>query len=59
MSRVWSRYGFPEPFGVELVGAVLRQGSFIDKMADMGWLQAGRFDTNVFLPTRSIGRYHA
>ncbi|KAL7410857.1 hypothetical protein BDY24DRAFT_417697 [Mrakia frigida] len=56
LGKVWSYYNWESPFGVELVGAVLRQGSFIQKMTDLGWTQPHRFDENVFLPSRSIGR---
>jgi hypothetical protein len=46
---------------MDLVGAVLRQGSFVDKMVEMRWTQPGRFDhTRDLAPlVRSIARYHA
>ncbi|KAG8809140.1 hypothetical protein FRC17_003598 [Serendipita sp. 399] len=46
---------------LDLVGAVLRQGSFIQKMAELGWTRPGRFDlVKESAPlVRSIARYHA
>lgn len=29
---------------MELVGAILRQGGFIEKMVNLGWTASGRFD---------------
>lgn len=56
-ARLWPRYTFDASFGIELVGAVLRQGSFIVKMSDeLGWTEAGRFEENPYLITRAIGR---
>jgi hypothetical protein len=46
---------------LDLVGAVLRQGGFIDKMVGLGWTQPGRFDlVKDSAPlVRSLARYHA
>ncbi|PVF99608.1 hypothetical protein CPB86DRAFT_282499 [Serendipita vermifera] len=46
---------------LDLVGAVLRQGSFIEKMVDLGWNRPGRFDhSKDSAPlVRCIARYHA
>jgi hypothetical protein len=39
--RMLSRYWFNEsPFALDLVGAVIRQGSFIDKMHNIDWLHS-------------------
>ncbi|GJN92337.1 hypothetical protein Rhopal_005367-T1 [Rhodotorula paludigena] len=48
-----------EPFSLDLAMAVIRQGSFIDKMHDLGWTTPGRFDTDDSLLKRSVARYHA
>lgn len=46
---------------LDLVGAVLRQGSFVEKMVEMEWTEPHRFeDPNQVIPLiRSIARYHA
>lgn len=39
--RMMSKYWFnSSPFGLDLVGAVIRQGSFIDKMHNLNWLHS-------------------
>ncbi|GAA6009145.1 uncharacterized protein JCM10292_005336 [Rhodotorula paludigena] len=48
-----------EPFSLDLVAAVLRQGSFIDKMYNLGWTAPHRFDEDNSLLKRSVARYHA
>ncbi|CAI7622403.1 unnamed protein product [Penicillium viridicatum] len=43
MSRYWENLG---PFAVDLVGAVIRQGTFVDKMDKIDWLHSPTvFDT--------------
>jgi len=37
MSRFWSN---PSPFSIHLVGAVIRQGTFVKKMAEIDWLHS-------------------
>ena len=37
MSRFWSN---PSPFSIHLVGAVIRQGTFVQKMAEIDWLHS-------------------
>ena len=39
-----SAYFDDKPFSIDLTGAVIRQGSFIDKMAQFGWTEPGYFD---------------
>jgi hypothetical protein len=53
-------YSGPGLAGVELVGAVLRQGSFIEKMVGMGWTAGRHFDTiqSQAALVRCIARYH-
>ena len=56
-----SAYVDDRPFSVELVGAVLRQCSFIDKMHNFGWLEPDAFkesDDELVL-VHAIARYHA
>lgn len=38
---------------------VLRQGTFVQKMHDLGWTRPGRFDEDDVLLQRSVARYHA
>ena len=54
-------YTDDRPFSIDLVGAVLRQGSFIDKMRDFRWTEPGHFDgpDNEVVLTHAIARYHA
>ena len=56
-----SAYEDDRPFSIELVGAVLRQGSFIDKMHAFGWTERGHFDgaDNEVVLMHAIARYHA
>jgi len=46
---------------LDLVGAVLRQGTFVEKMVRMEWTRPGRFDhSRDSAPlVRSVARYHA
>ena len=58
--RTCIAYSDPGLAGVGLVGAVLRQGSFIEKMVGMGWAVGGRLDTAECQAAfvRCIARYH-
>ncbi|CAG8633732.1 10603_t:CDS:2, partial [Acaulospora colombiana] len=49
------------PASIDLVGAIIRQGSFIEKMVGLGWTKPGRFDhSRDSSPlVRCIARYHA
>lgn len=38
---------------------VLRQGTFVQKMHDLGWTRPGRFDGDEILLQRCVARYHA
>ncbi|GAA5975153.1 hypothetical protein JCM11641_004367 [Rhodosporidiobolus odoratus] len=57
--NILSYYTRGEPFSLDLATAVLRQGTFIEKMHDLGWLDPSRFASDDTLPNRSIARYHA
>ena len=54
-------YNDDRMFSVELVGAVIRQCSFIDKMHELGWTTPGFFDSseNEVVLVHAIARYHA
>ena len=59
LHRLLGRYRFPGPFSVELSSAIMRQGSFIDKMSAMGWTSPERFESKKDVLLRAIARYHA
>ena len=58
--RISLAYSDPGLASVELVQAILRQGTFIEKMVNMGWTTGGRFDALEAQATlvRCIARYH-
>ena len=60
-TRILGAYTDDRPFAIDLVGAVIRQGSFIDKMHDFGWTETGYFDDPVdeVVLAHAIARYHA
>ncbi|KZV87062.1 DUF1399-domain-containing protein [Exidia glandulosa HHB12029] len=47
------------PFSLDLVAAVQRQSSFVEKMVDMGWTATDRFIRDSSALVRSVARYHA
>ena len=60
VQRVLSAYEDDRPFSVDLVNAVVRQCSFVDKMHEFGWTAPGFFDgpeTELVLQ-HAIARYH-
>ncbi|KAJ6465113.1 hypothetical protein C8R47DRAFT_991660 [Mycena vitilis] len=61
IGRIMSAYVDDKIFSVELIGAVLRQGSFAKKMYDLGWTKAGYFDNaeDEIALHHAIARYHA
>ncbi|KAJ7778735.1 hypothetical protein DFH07DRAFT_730681 [Mycena maculata] len=61
IGRIMSAYVDDKRVSVELVGAVLRQGSFVIKMYDLGWTKPGFFDSDVdeVALQHAIARYHA
>ncbi|KAG8812482.1 hypothetical protein FRC18_002927 [Serendipita sp. 400] len=61
LQRISVAYSHAGLASLDLVGAILRQGSFIQKMAELGWTRPGRFDlVSKSAPlVRSIARYHA
>ncbi|KAG6917558.1 hypothetical protein DXG01_002027 [Tephrocybe rancida] len=61
VERVFSAYGDHRPFSVDLVGAVIRQGTFVKKMEDLEWTNLNYFsrrEDEVALQ-HAIARYHA
>ncbi|KAF9535191.1 hypothetical protein CPB83DRAFT_924921 [Crepidotus variabilis] len=61
LMKVFSAYGSEKPYSVELVGAVLRQESFVRKMYDLGWTRPGFFDDSLdeLALQHALARYHA
>ncbi|QRW11330.1 dammaradiene synthase [Ceratobasidium sp. AG-Ba] len=60
VTRILSYYRASNyPFSIELCGAILRQGSFIDKMVGFGWTEPRTFDEEPAIPLRCIARYSA
>ncbi|EJT96836.1 hypothetical protein DACRYDRAFT_112451 [Dacryopinax primogenitus] len=57
--RLLSHYNHAGIFSLDLIGATLRQGSFIKEMVDLGWTRPGAFSTDKTVLVRSIARYHA
>ncbi|KAJ3557415.1 hypothetical protein NM688_g1475 [Phlebia brevispora] len=59
--RIVGAYTDDRPFSIDLVGAVIRQGSFVDKMHNFGWTETGYFDSkeDEAVLVHSIARYHA
>ncbi|KII94204.1 hypothetical protein PLICRDRAFT_419726 [Plicaturopsis crispa FD-325 SS-3] len=61
LGRIMSAYSDDRMFSIDLVGAVLRQGSFVKKMHDLGWTEPGFFNSredSVALE-HCVARYHA
>jgi len=50
-----------KPYSAELVGAVIRQGSFVQKMYDLGWTKVGYFNSvgDELALQHALARYHA
>ncbi|THG99278.1 hypothetical protein EW026_g3040 [Hermanssonia centrifuga] len=59
--RMLSAYTDDRPFSIDLVGAVIRQCSFVDKMHLFGWTEPGYFDDkeDEAVLIHAITRYHA
>ncbi|KAF9463652.1 hypothetical protein BDZ94DRAFT_1192440, partial [Collybia nuda] len=59
--RIMSAYVSDHPFSVELVGAVLRQGSFVKKMHDLLWTRPDFFQSreDEVALQHAVARYHA
>ncbi|KAG5641124.1 hypothetical protein DXG03_005951 [Asterophora parasitica] len=57
-NRIFSAYVDDRPFSVELVGAVIRQNAFAQKMRALGWTESD-FDKDGEALKHAIARYHA
>ncbi|KIK81036.1 hypothetical protein PAXRUDRAFT_15460 [Paxillus rubicundulus Ve08.2h10] len=60
-SRILGAYSDDRPFSIDLVGAVLRQASFVHKMAELGWTQPNFFsdEEDMMVLQHCVARYHA
>ncbi|KAH9049000.1 hypothetical protein EDB84DRAFT_1410083 [Lactarius hengduanensis] len=61
ISKVLGAYVDQRPFSVDLIGAVLRQGSFVKKIYDLGWTSSSYFEKHedAAVLHHAIVRYHA
>jgi Glycine-rich domain-containing protein-like len=61
IQRISVAYSHAGLASLDLVGAVIRQGAFVDKMVELQWTNPGRFEQSAQLAplVRSIARYHA
>ncbi|EAU82563.2 hypothetical protein CC1G_12143 [Coprinopsis cinerea okayama7 len=61
IGRIMSAHLEPMVYSVDLAGAVLRQGSFVKKMYDLGWTGPGYFDApeDEIALQHALARYHA
>ncbi|KAH9832601.1 uncharacterized protein C8Q71DRAFT_777258 [Rhodofomes roseus] len=61
LDRIMCAYTDDSPFSIDLVGAVIRQGSFTSKMHVFGWTAPGYFDKPIdaIVLVHAITRYHA
>ena len=61
LSRTLVAYFNEKPYSAELVGAVIRQGSFVQKMYDLGWTKVGYFNSvgDELALQHALARYHA
>ncbi|RDB14774.1 hypothetical protein Hypma_016304 [Hypsizygus marmoreus] len=59
--RIFSAYNDDHEFSVDLIGAVIRQGSFVRKMHDLHWTEPNFFDNreDEVALQHAISRYHA
>jgi hypothetical protein len=57
--RLTSAYTSDRPFSLDLMGAVIRQGSFIDKMANLGWTEPSFSTHHGEVFDYVLARYHA
>ncbi|GLB34329.1 putative expressed protein [Lyophyllum shimeji] len=61
IGRIHSAYEDGRPFSVDLIGAVVRQGSFVKKMRSLGWIEPTFFNAEVgeVALQHAVARYHA
>ena len=60
-NRIMSAYTSDRPFSIDLVGAVIRQGTFVDKMHSFAWTDPTYFKDSVeeTILVHATARYHA
>ncbi|KAI9447796.1 hypothetical protein H4582DRAFT_2068384 [Lactarius indigo] len=61
ITKVLGAYVDQRPFSVDLIGAVLRQGSFVKKIYDLGWTSSSYFEKHADAAVlhHAVVRYHA
>ncbi|KAJ9667710.1 hypothetical protein H2201_002245 [Coniosporium apollinis] len=60
MRRMMSRYWFnSSPFALDLVGAVIRQGLFVEKMHNIDWLHSPALKSTMDRLIKKYGRFFA
>ncbi|KAG2747340.1 hypothetical protein P692DRAFT_20935613, partial [Suillus brevipes Sb2] len=61
LNKIMGAYTDDRVFSLDLVGAVLRQASFVKKMADLGWTEPGYFanEQDTVALQHCVARYHA
>ncbi|KAF9465390.1 hypothetical protein BDZ94DRAFT_1160104 [Collybia nuda] len=57
--RILNAYSDDRMFSVELTGAVLRQGTFIEKMQKLGWVGLSNNQEKETALQHAVARYHA
>jgi len=57
--RIMSAYQQDRPFSIDLAGAVMRQGAFVEKMSKLGWTDLHYFDgpEREAILSRALARY--
>ncbi|KAG2145431.1 uncharacterized protein EDB93DRAFT_504192 [Suillus bovinus] len=60
-SKIMGAYTDDRVFSLDLVGAVLRQASFVNKMVNLGWTEPGYFanEVDTIALQHCVARYHA
>ncbi|KAG1725508.1 hypothetical protein EDB19DRAFT_1883221, partial [Suillus lakei] len=61
LNKIMSAYMDDRVFSLDLVGAVLRQASFVKKMVDLGWTEPAYFanEVDAVALQHCVARYHA
>ncbi|KAG1765635.1 hypothetical protein EDD22DRAFT_774772 [Suillus occidentalis] len=61
LNKIMGAYTDDRVFSLDLVGAVLRQASFVKKMVDLGWTEPGYFanELDTVALQHCVARYHA
>ncbi|KAJ3489796.1 hypothetical protein NLJ89_g11494 [Agrocybe chaxingu] len=61
INKILSAYNNDKIYSIDLIGAVLRQGSFVQKMYDLQWTRPGFFDEpqDEMALHHATARYHA